>query len=146
MKGTKCRLSLIMLTQQLSKKDAIQSEEGKKVFTMLIRLVEIQKIAYSLEKDRSQRSILRCFNLCFEFAILAIELFVDPQKPRSLFGMPFHSLVNHLPMQYNLVNGRSIVAEQAERHFSKFRLVEIILITTFLNKQKTCHWEKLTGV
>ena len=113
---------------------------------MLIRLVEIQKIAYSLERDRSQRPILRCCNLCFEFANLAIELFVDPKKPRSLFGMPFHSLVNHSPLQYKLVNGRSIVAEQAERHFSKFRLVEIILITTFLDKQKTCHWEKLTGV
>ena len=70
-----------MLTRQLRKKDAIQSEEGKNVFTMLIRLVEIQKIAYSLEKDRSQRPILRCFNLCFEFANLAIELFVDPKKP-----------------------------------------------------------------
>ena len=124
MKGTKCRLNLILITLHLSKQEKTRStREGQKVLTMLLALVEIQKIAYSLESARSPKSILRCLNLCFIFGILSIEIFEHPVKTtrRSLFGMPFHSLVNHLPVQLRLVNGRSIVAEQAERHFNKMR-------------------------
>ena len=32
-----------------------------------------------------------------------------------MFGMPFHALTIHLPETLRIVNGRSIVAEAAER-------------------------------
>ena len=119
MKGSECRLNLIKLTSMLT--DKTLTPEGRHVYNLLMSLVELQKIAYADETSRTPRTIQRAYNQAFIFATLYIKLFSSTTKPRSVFGMPFHSLTNHLPEMLRLVNGRSIVAEQAERHFHKLR-------------------------
>ena len=119
MKDSECRLNLIKLTVML--KDDTYTAEGKHVYSLLMSLVELQNIAYADETKRNPRTILRAYNQAFIFATEYVRLFSLTSKPRSVFGMPFHALANHLPEMLRLVNGRSIVAEQAERHFQKLR-------------------------
>lgn len=121
MSGSQSREGLIKLTNFMSSKC---SEIGTKIYTMLLSLVELQKLAYSMEDHRTPRSILRGYCQAFRFGLSYTDLFSDNpnvKKPRSVFGMSFHSLTCHLPDMLRIVNGRSIVAEQAERHFNKLR-------------------------
>lgn len=125
MKGTDCRLNLIKMAIVINKHQ--MTAKGRDIYRLLLSLIEIQKIAYAEESERSPRSILRAYNQCYIFAQLYMKLFKNPKKNshRSMYGMPFHVISVHLPEQYRLVNGRSIVAEAAERHFNKLRLVII---------------------
>ena len=94
---------------------------GKHEYNLLMSLVELQNIAYADEIKRNPRTILKADNQLYIFAIEYVRLFSLTNKPRSVFGMPYHALPNHLPEMLRLVNGRSILAEQAERHFQKLR-------------------------
>lgn len=122
MKGSDCRGNLIKLVNLLSTSN-IESPEGHSVIRLLSSLVDIQKVAYSRESDRNPRTILRAYNQCFVFSIHYIELFSNPKSNtrRAMFGMPFHALTVHLPETLRLVNGISMVAEQAERQFNQIR-------------------------
>ena len=102
-------------------------QQGRDIYRVLIALVELQKIAYAEECERSPRTVLRAYNQSFIFALLYMKLFNKPIKSRerAMFGMPFHALSHHLPDMIRLVNGRSIVAESAERHFGKLRYVVV---------------------
>lgn len=124
MSGSQSREGLIKLTNYMSTKG---TEQGVRIYTMLLSLVELQKLAYSLENDRSPRSILRAYCQAFRFGLSYIDIFSDNpnlKRRRSVFGQSFHSLTCHLPDMLRIVNGRSIVAEQAERHFNKLRFVQ----------------------
>ena len=125
MKGTACRLNLIKLTKILEENSLTQ--QGRKVHNLLVTLTELQKCAYATEKCRTPRSILRAYNLSFIFGIHCIDLFSQPKinSPRGMFGMPFHALTVHLPETLRLINGRSVVAEQAERQFNSLRCVSV---------------------
>ena len=122
MKGTECRLNLLKLLNHIDT-IRITQDLSKKVVQMLVCLAEIQKALYSTESQRSSRLILRAINQTFLFGVLATELFADPKScyRRSMFGMPFHAITAHLGQMIRLVNGRSIVAEAAERQFNKAR-------------------------
>ena len=120
MKGIDCRMNLIKVTAHLCLNHQ-QSSDGQKMYTLLLSLVELQKIAYAPQSQRSPRSILRCYNQSFIFATTCIELFGGSRAGKSMFGMPFHCMVTHLPELLRLVSARSIVAEHAERHFNKLR-------------------------
>ena len=123
MKGSDCRLNLIKFTSIMYNYQT--TTEGRNIYRLLMSLVELQKLAYSEEAARSQKSILRAYNQSFIIAIMYIRLFGDPSKTktshRSMFGVPFHNISVHLPETLRLVNGRSIMAEAAERHFYKLR-------------------------
>lgn len=121
MKGTDCRLNLIKVAHLLWNWQ--ESAEGRRLYSMVMALVEIQKAAYATESDRTPKSILRLYNQAFKFSLLSIELLSDPKcnSLRAIFGMPYHCLTIHLPEMLRLVSGRSIVAEHAERQFNKIR-------------------------
>ena len=106
------------------------TQQGRQVHTLLTTLTELQKYAYATEKGRTPRSILRAYNLSFIFGIRCLELFSEPKinSKRSMFGMPFHTLTVHLPETLRIINGRSIVAEQAERQFNSLRWVSAIIL------------------
>lgn len=120
-KGTQRRIDLINLLEMLTPHTL--SEKGRQIHTMLTCLVEIQHMAYAPESARTERLILRAHTKCFIFGIHYIKLFKNPRKnsPRSMFGMPFHTVVTHLPETLRLISGQSILAENAERHFNSFR-------------------------
>lgn len=122
MKGTDCRLNLIKVTAHLYAHHQ-NCHDGRRMYGLLLSLVELQRLAYSTEASRSPRSILRCYNQSFVFGVRCVELFNTPRScnVRSMFGMPFHCLVVHLAEMLRLVSGRSIIAEHAERHFNKLR-------------------------
>ena len=123
MKGTDSRLNLINFTNIMYNHQS--TTEGKDLYHLLLSLVELQKFAYGDETARCPKSILRAYNQSFIFATLYIKLFGDPTKTktshRSMFGVAFHNIAVHLPETLRLVNGRSIMAEAAERHFNKLR-------------------------
>ena len=123
MKGTECRLNLIKFTAIMHQH--CDTPEGRNLYSLLISLVELQKLAYADESSRTQRTILRAYNQSFKFATYYMKLFGDADKLktsfRSMFGVPFHNISVHLPETLRLVNGKSIMAEAAERHFNKLR-------------------------
>ena len=99
---------------------------GKHEYNLLMSLVELQNIAYADATKRNPRTILRAYNQPYTFAIEYVRLFSLTNKPRSVFGMSYHALANHLPEMLWLVNGRSILAEQAEA-FSKAKVRSLVL-------------------
>lgn len=121
MSGSKCRESLIILTNIMY--DAQESHLSRKIYSMLLSLVELQKLAYATENERTPRSVLRAYCHAYKFGLVYRDIFSTDhiKKPRTVFGNSFHSLTCHLADTLRIVNGRSIVAEQAERHFNKFR-------------------------
>ena len=121
MKGTDCRKNIINIAQLLEKHQC--SAEGHKIYSLVIALIELQKIAYAPLSERSPRSILRAYNQSFIFSLHCLDLFNDPKSctQRSMFGMPFHVISVHLAETLRLIGGRSLVAEHAERHFNKLR-------------------------
>lgn len=120
-KGTNCRLNLIKMANILSSHQ--HKPEGLAAYKVLIHLVELQKIAYSEEEQRTPKMILRAYNQSFMFALAYIKLFKEPtmNNHRAMFGVPFHNLSVHLPETIRLVNGRTIMAEAPERHFNKLK-------------------------
>lgn len=121
MKGTDCRINLIKLAHFLTQKQ--DTNDGRKMLALVTSLIELQKLAYAPDSERSPRAILRAYNQSFVFALVYMDLFQTPtaSKHRSVIGMPFHCLTVHLPESLRLVSGRSIVAEHAERYFNKLR-------------------------
>jgi len=97
--------------------------DGRTMYRMLLSLIELQRLAYALDTQRTQKNILRAYNHSFLFAMKCMELFKEPKtcSKRAMFGMPFHCLTVHLPETLRIVSGRSLVAESAERHFHKLR-------------------------
>ena len=121
MKGSDCRINLIKVAHFLTQKQ--DTNDGRKMLTLVTSLIELQKLAYAPDSERTARAVLRAYNQSFIFALIYMDLFKDPKssKHRSVFGMPFHCLTVHLPESLRLVSGRSIVAEHAERYFNKLR-------------------------
>lgn len=114
-------MNLIKMANILSSHQA--KPEGRELYKVLIHLTELQKIAYSEEAQRTPKMVLRAYNQSFMFALAYMKLFKEPKKNthRSMFGVPFHNISVHLPETMRLVNGRSIMAEAAERHFNKLK-------------------------
>ena len=123
MKSTDCCLNLIKLTSVMFRHQ--QTSNGQNLYQVLISLVELQKLTYATKAERSPRAILCVHNQSFIFGLLCMKLFSSPRQcgHGSMFGMPFHALTIHLPETLCIVNGRSIIAEAAERHFYKLRSV-----------------------
>lgn len=114
-------MNLIKLTNKFYIQQ--RTAEGRDVYKCLVSLVELQKLVYSEECKRTPKSILRAYNQSFIFALAYMKLFKTPTKNthRAMFGVPFHNISVHLPETLRLVNGRSIMAEAAERHFNKLK-------------------------
>ena len=121
------RKILLILTQNLYLKiDGL-------IHKLLKTLSEIQRILYLSDDSRTPREILRLHNSCFEHFILLKKIFNIKQLSRGmtynkLFGKYAHNLTVHAPIQYRLINGESINAEEEERTFNTMKNI---------NKDKT---------
>ena len=78
MKGTDCRLNLIKLTSVMFHHQ--QTSNGRDLYQVLLSLVELQKLAYASEVERSPRAILRAHNQSFIFGLRCMKLFSSPKN------------------------------------------------------------------
>ena len=91
-------------------------------------LPEIQRILYLSDEFRSPKEILRLHNSCFEHYVLLKEVFklsnLSSGMTRDrLFGKYAHNLTVHAPIQYRLISGESINAEDEERVFNTLQRI-----------------------
>jgi hypothetical protein len=78
-------------------------DEGKiseSILELINALIDIISIAYSPESKRYPRQILRLFNACFKFGVIAKTVFGSPKKmtTRKFFG----SQVGHCYLEDSL--------------------------------------------
>lgn len=123
-KGSDARLYAVRLVKFVTTKH----DEGtisESIYELVNALTDIISIAYSPESKRSPRQILRLFNACFKFGVLAKVIFGSPKKmsARKFFGSHFHSIITHLPEIYRVFNTRTILTEQEERAFGDIRSI-----------------------
>ena len=119
-KDTKCtfdyRCALIILEKHSSK--IMSSNLAQQLLTTL---VEIQRIAYSSEFERTPKSVLRLHNMTWYHGILCREVFGFKLKElttRKLYGNYYHNITSHAAMQHRLVNGKACNVEEQERIFN----------------------------
>ena len=110
------RCTLITLAKNLYKHTT-----SKYVQLLLHTMVDIQRIAYSSDKDRTPKSVLRLHNMTWYHGILCREVFGFKLKEittRKLYVNYFHDITTHASMQHRLVCGKSCNVEEQERVFN----------------------------
>jgi hypothetical protein len=109
------RRAIVILTQHSVK---ISSHRIRQLLTSL---VEIQRLAYSSESERTPKSVLRLHNMTWYHGILCQEVFgfkLKEMTTRKLYGNYFHDITSHAAMQHRLISGRSTNVEEQERVFN----------------------------
>ena len=118
----------------------LKLHQEEKISDKLLQLsqtiVEISKIGYSSYGSRNQKTILRCHNLCFTFALLLDELIPHPKKlsTSKWYGSHYHSLTVHFPMWFRIFSIKSLIPEHEEATFHKIRQ-----ITSSTSRKKSSH-------
>ena len=110
------RCALIILASK-----ALTIISSVRIQQLLTTLVEIQRIAYSTEADRTPKSVLRLHNMAWYHGILCREIFGFQLKElttRKLYGNYYHNITCHAAMQHRLINGKACNVEQQERIFN----------------------------
>ena len=95
MKGSDARLYAVKLAMFI----IMKHDEGnisESILELSNALIGIIGIAYSPDSKRYSRQILRLFNACFKFGVIAKTVFGSPKKMtmRKYFGSHFHSIVS----------------------------------------------------
>ena len=109
------RCALIMVSNQVG------GLVNPMVQMLLDTLVEIQEIAYSLEAQRTPRSVLRLHKLTWYHGMLCrsvIGFSLKQMTSRKFYGNYFHNITSHAPIQTRLISGRSANTEEQERVFN----------------------------
>ena len=97
-----------------------------KVICLLKSLAEIQRILYGSEENRTSQEILRLHNSCFlHFVQLKEQIGTNLNKitKEKLYGKYLHNLLVHSPVQYRIINGKSINCEGEERFFNTIKQI-----------------------
>lgn len=115
------RKSLLVVTNWFSKH--LPNSFG---YGLLQTLAEMQEILYMPDSKRCPRTVLRLMNVTFRHAML-IKLNIRGQLEklgsRKFFGVYYHSLVRHAPLQYRVISGRSANTEKEEASFNPIKSV-----------------------
>ena len=96
-----------------------------KPLAIICSLVEMQRILYAPDSQRSPSLILRYCNQSWLDSILLTELIQKPKKltRRKLFGVYFHNLSAHASLMLRLISGQASNAEQQERMFNQVKRI-----------------------
>jgi len=115
MRGVDYRKTLIFVTI------ALYPIANREVKLLIVTLCEMIEIFYSQDEKRSPKMILRLHNLCWRHAIQCRRVLTPPKSLtyRKLFGLYFHSCINHSAQLLRLISHRSTNAEMLERLFEK---------------------------
>ena len=109
--------SLLIVTNWL-----IQNLSEHYIPRMLSTFAEIQEIA--AEEKRSCPKILCLSNITFTHALLLFIHVKDNLKPLTstkLFGVHYHSIAKHAPIQLRLCSGRTVNTEKEETMFTAMK-------------------------
>lgn len=96
------------------------------VMQLMNSLVEMQRILYAPDKERTPALILRYYNQSWLHSILLKKLTnLNPKKLtlRKLFGVYFHDLTAHAGLMLRIICGQSVNAEKQERFFNHFKRI-----------------------
>ena len=95
------------------------------VTMLLLTIVEISKILYADDVERTPRSILRLHNLTWFHQELCRDTFKCLHKVscQKFFGLYLHTLTCHASKQYELVCLKSCNAEHEERLFGQVKRI-----------------------
>ena len=113
------RKSLLIVTNWL-----IQNLSEHYITKIFSTFAEIQEITYAVEEKRSRPKILRLSNITFTHALLLFIHIKDNLKSltsRKLFGVYYHSIVKHAPIQFRLFSGRTANTEKEEAMFTAMK-------------------------
>jgi len=107
MRGVDYRKTLIFVTI------ALYPIANREVKLLIVTLCEMIEIFYSQDEKRSPKMILRLHNLCWRHAIQCRRVLTPPKSLtyRKLFGLYFHSCINHSAQLLRLISHRSTNAE-----------------------------------
>ena len=113
------RKSLLIVTNWL-----IQNLPEPYVTKIFSTFAEIQETTYAVEEKRLCPKILRLSNLTFTHALLMFIHIKDNQNSltsRKLFGVYYHSIIKHAPIQFRLFSGRTANREEEEAMFTAIK-------------------------
>ena len=112
------RKSLLIVTYWL-----IQNFPDHYITKIFSTFAEILEITYAVEEKRSCPKILRLCNLTFTHALLLFIHIIHPKSltSRKLFGVYYHSIVKHAPIQFRLFSGRAANTEKEEAMFTAMK-------------------------
>ncbi|XP_048583669.1 uncharacterized protein LOC125563042 [Nematostella vectensis] len=98
---------------------------SKKAMAAIDTLVEMQRLLYAADSQRSPASILRYSNQAWYHAILLIDFVKDTKKltSRKLYGVYFHNLTAHATSTLRLMSGQAANAERQERIFNSIKRI-----------------------
>ena len=99
---------------------------SKEALLAIDSLVEIQRILYLDEKDRSPALILRYYNQCWLHSMILRNCIVKQPKRltlRKMFGVYFHNLSSHAGLMLRIISGQAANAEGQERIFNHIKRI-----------------------
>ena len=112
-RGCDYRQALIMITYMM------RGKCSDVVYDLLLSLCQISKIAYQRAGRRTEKVVLRLYNLCYKHGVLCTEIFKTTRilTNRKIFGIYFHALVTHFAETFRLIPLSSVHVESEERYF-----------------------------
>ena len=120
--GADMRVGLIRVYHVLLKAVESGSLNDDDVLNLVRTAVCISDVMYSPPEERTPRNILRFYNVCWFHHELCVSLFPSLIGTK-FFGLYFHSLLTHAPVQFELVSLRSVNTESNERLFHSVKSV-----------------------
>ena len=108
---------------------------------ILDTLAEIQNLLYAYDEKRTPRTVLRLHNLTFWHAVMLRVIFGTKMKHITtckLYGKYFHGIISHSPLQYRLLSGATMNAEDEERVFN--------IIKRITNTTSSTHPDHVVGM
>ena len=113
------RKSLLIVTNWL-----VQNLTEHYITKIFSTFAEIQEITYAVEEKCSCPKILHLSNLTFTYALLLfihIKYNLKSLTPRNLFGVYYHSIAKHAPIQFRLFSSRTANTEKEETMFAAMK-------------------------
>ena len=120
--GADLRVGLLRVYQVLLKAKNTGIHIDGDILKLIESAVYISELLYMPPSERTPRNVLRLYNVCWVHHELCVSLFPS-LKGTKFFGLYFHSLLTHAPLQYEIVCLRSVNTESNERLFNSVRMV-----------------------
>lgn len=114
--GVLLRLAAVKVYLKLLKETNVDI----RVKQLMGTLVMISKLLYATESNRTPKAVLQLYNVAWLHHELCCELIPSPKEDK-LYGVYFHDLCVHAPLQYQMVCLRSTNAESSEQLFSQIK-------------------------
>ena len=130
MKSTDCRLNLIKATCVMH--GCQKHQKGRDIYRLLLALVgRTAKISLCWRKRKISKDDIETLQSKLHLCKPLFSKF-KKNRERLIVGMFSHVISHHLPDMLRLVNGKSIVAEAAERNFNKLQWGELNKFSTLI--------------